>query len=275
MQWTVSPNNPSPIRTGAARNLAGAGPNIPCLSPILGSPNKGPDNNPNSCTAVMQWDSGNNPARALTVPENLSGLQQARGGEDPFKRRSAELLQYPGGRNIVLNYGQTNLFERSGSMTSLMRRHSGSAGKENVVPEFVIPPPPALSEETLLAPEHNEILSKLKFVSQYVDTIIDVARCKAAPLSDINDTASSSRNVQIGDFDPSSPLHRRVQQLLLYMRCLHLLSQALDFSRTELKSKRLKPSTTVKNGKTLKGSFILENFSFTYAVTVRIRFLSI
>ena len=42
--------------------------------------------------------------------------------------------------------------------------------------------------------------------------------------------------------------NRRVQQLLLYMRCLHLLSQTLDFSRAELKSKRLKPSTSVKTG---------------------------
>ena len=32
------------------------------------------------------------------------------------------------------------------------------------------------------------------------------------------------------------------------MRCLHLLSQTLDFSRAELKSKRLKPSTSVKTG---------------------------
>ena len=39
-----------------------------------------------------------------------------------------------------------------------------------------------------------------------------------------------------------------MQQLLLYMRCLHLLSQTLDFSRAELKSKRLKPSTSVKTG---------------------------
>ena len=43
-------------------------------------------------------------------------------------------------------------------------------------------------------------------------------------------------------------INRRVQQLLLYMRCLHLLSQTLDFSRAELKSKRLKPSTSVKTG---------------------------
>ena len=128
----------------------------------------------------------------------------------------------------------------------------------------VIVPPPDLSEETLLAPIHNEILAKLKFISQYVDTIIDVARCKAAPLSVLTESiaqrrSSQQQQLQPGggggnapagpEWDPNSQLHRRVQQLLLYMRCGHLLSQSLDFSRTELKSKKLKPTTTVKNGK--------------------------
>jgi hypothetical protein len=40
--------------------------------------------------------------------------------------------------------------------------------KENQCPL----PPPDLSEETLLAPEHNEVLSKLRFISMLVDTII-------------------------------------------------------------------------------------------------------
>jgi serine/threonine-protein kinase ULK/ATG1 len=31
------------------------------------------------------------------------------------------------------------------------------------------------------------------------------------------------------------------------MRCLHILSQTLDLSRAELKAKKLKPSTSVKN----------------------------
>ena len=111
-------------------------------------------------------------------------------------------------------------------------------------------PPPDLSEETLMAPEHNEIVAKLKFISMLVDTIIDVARCKAAPLSAITESVSPRNSPAAqGGLDASSPHHRKLQQLLLYMRCLHLLSQTLDFSRAELKSKKLKPSTSVKNGK--------------------------
>ena len=103
-------------------------------------------------------------------------------------------------------------------------------------------PPPELSEETLLAPEHCEVLAKLRFISLLVDTIITVARTKAAPLTGLTESARPP-SAEGG----SGPLQRRLQQLLLYMRCLQLLSQTLEFARTELKSKRLKPSTSVKN----------------------------
>ena len=138
------------------------------------------------------------------------------------------------------------------SITSLQRRNSSnSIGKENTIPPAsILMPPPDLSEETLMAPEHNEIVAKLKFISMLVDTIIDVARCKAAPLSAITESVSPRNSPAAqGGLDASSPHHRKLQQLLLYMRCLHLLSQTLDFSRAELKSKKLKPSTSVKNGK--------------------------
>lgn len=237
-------------RSGSGSSATGGGgagvnyqlfPNVPCLSPILGSPNKPSAAVPTgvaggsqpTTTAVMQyWDDGN---RAHTVPENLSDQQL--------------------GRNVVLNYGQLpsdnsqRQFERSSSLNSLTARRP-SFGKENSAPIFPMElavPPPELSEETLLAPEHNEILAKLKFVCTLVDTILEVARCKTAgPLSVLADDVRNQATASDAD---SSPLHKRLQQLLLYMRCLHLLSQTLDFSRAELKSKRLKPSTSVKTGK--------------------------
>lgn len=117
-------------------------------------------------------------------------------------------------------------------------------------------PPPALSEETLMAPEHNEILAKLKYISILVDKIIEVARHKAAPLSAIGETVSALRSksnpsLSEASAESNSPYQRRLQQLLLYMRCLHILSQTLDLSRAELKAKKLKPSTSVKNSNAL------------------------
>ena len=79
----------------------------------------------------------------------------------------------------------TYLLSRSSSLNSLQaqlgaRRNSASSlggGKENV-PSFpmleLLAAPPELSEETLLAPEHKEILGKLKFVCTLVDTILEV-----------------------------------------------------------------------------------------------------
>ena len=77
------------------------------------------------------------------------------------------------------------------SFSSLARK--SSLGKENTAPPLgagvgagagggmpmmpmILMPPPDLSEETLMAPEHNEIVAKIKFISNLVDIIIDVAR---------------------------------------------------------------------------------------------------
>jgi hypothetical protein len=147
-----------------------------------------------------------------------------------------------------------------GSWSNLSRRSQTTLGnKENTAPggataALLAMPPPALSEETLMAPEHNEILAKLKYITVLVDKIIEVARHKAAPLSAIQGIVSksaSNNSTQSGSDVPpeNSPHHRRLQQLLLYMRCLHILSQTLDLSRAELKAKKLKPSTSVKNSK--------------------------
>jgi serine/threonine-protein kinase ULK/ATG1 len=162
---------------------------------------------------------------------------------------------------VVLNYTHTappGYFAQSqgaGGGQALTRRSSGCYDKENQFPvggwalgegQGYPMPPPDLSEETLLAPEHNEVLAKLRFISMLVDTIISVARTKAAPLSGLTESAVV-RGPDQDTWENNSPLQRRLQQLLLYMRCLQLLSQTLDFSRAELKSKRLKPSTSVKN----------------------------
>ena len=227
--------------------------NIPALSPIQGSPNKTQGLDPQQPQGA---EALHMPDRAVTVPENLSSFHNDEKSRD---------LQLVSGRNVVLNYGG---FDRSNSWGNLSRRSQTFAGlgKENTAPAGGIPaailamPPPALCEETLMAPEHNEILAKLKYISVLVDKIIEVARHKAAPLSAIGDTVQATvRKSSAGqgqnpqeNFDPNSPHHRRLQQLLLYMRCLHILSQTLDLSRAELKAKKLKPSTSVKNSKSHK-----------------------
>eukprot|EP00096_Caligus_rogercresseyi_P010412 TRINITY_DN3785_c0_g1_i2.p1 TRINITY_DN3785_c0_g1~~TRINITY_DN3785_c0_g1_i2.p1 ORF type:complete len:865 (-),score=294.58 TRINITY_DN3785_c0_g1_i2:883-3477(-) len=229
----------SPIRRSPSGNVS-------ALPPILGSP-----------------------VNSLTMPHNDNNrttVALVSSGGDGRIRRSSEV-----GRNtILLNYGV-----KSSSLMNLPRRSSFTSGNNNKEyssspggNEFFFPdgvpllPPPDLSEDTLLSPEHTEILHKLRFISLLIDTIIDVARGKAAPLSVLtesldtrnyseannNNNNSNNNNSNCKPWlDSKNPQHRRLQQLLLYMRCLQHISLTLDFSKSELKSKKLKPSTSVKN----------------------------
>lgn len=176
---------------------------------------------------------------------------QTRDNMQPIRDNNNPMAVVPAGaqaatrHSVVLNYQQPGtgqqgiqaFFPRQDS-----RRNSGCYDKENQYPGLM--PPPELSEETLLAPEHNEVLAKLRFISMLVDTIISVARSKAAPLQGLTESLgppSTDTSTSVG------PLQRRLHQLLLYMRSLQLLSQTLEFARAELKAKRLKPSSSVKN----------------------------
>jgi serine/threonine-protein kinase ULK2 len=106
----------------------------------------------------------------------------------------------------------------------------------------------------LLQREHNETLAKLNFVLALVDCVIELARSRATPLSGL----AESVNVPVAG-SPSSPGQgghvtdgqRRAEQLVLLVRALQLLSSGLNLANQELKSSRLQPSATVKNG-TLK-----------------------
>jgi len=211
--WTVSPKS-SPLRHSKSGRFT---PPAPSLPPILGSPvdNLSRDNN-NEVGGEMR--------RASTTDLQLVSSNP----------RNTVVLNYPPSGGQVY---------RQNSFPGISRRSSGCFDKENQFPGSGCPlPPPDLSEETLLAPEHNEVLAKLRFISMLVDTIINVARSKAAPLAGLTETSRLPASLE-----KDGPLQRRLQQLLLYMRCLQLLSQTLEFARAELKSKRLKPSSSVKN----------------------------
>ncbi|CAB4062789.1 ULK2 [Lepeophtheirus salmonis] len=227
--WTTPTS--SPIRKSPSGNISG-------LPPILGSP----------VASINQENLTVD--NAPRVQENIATAVAVIGSNDTsVRRRSSDII----GRNVVLNYGNGNLypsFHRSSSLMNLTRRSSfNSCNKENNSPGDFFPdgypvlPPPDLSEDTLLSPEHTEILNKLRFISVLTDTIIDVARGKAAPLSALTD----NNNYNKAWLDSNLPHHRRLQQLLLYMRCLQHISITLDFSKSELTSKKLKPSTSVKN----------------------------
>ena len=97
----------SPSRHRSGVNIPNSVGNIPALSPIQGSPNKGtgsadPQGAGADPKALMQWEN-TSIGKAVTVPENLSGFQEGERNRD---------LQLVSGRNVVLNYG-SGAFDRS------------------------------------------------------------------------------------------------------------------------------------------------------------------
>lgn len=96
---------------------------------------------------------------------------------------------------------------------------------------------PALEQETVLQDEHKQILAKLRFVAELVDTLIQVAEQNDNPLV----AAMSNRKTEA----PSA--YRRAEQLVVYVRALHMLSSALLLAQRNVASRTLHPSPAVQN----------------------------
>lgn len=105
--------------------------------------------------------------------------------------------------------------------------------------------PPALDQEIVLSEEHKQILAKLKFVAELVDTLIHVAEQKDNPL--ISAMASRRQLLTTGTSttNTSSP-YRRAEQLVVYVRALHMLSSALLLAQTNVANDVLHSTMAVK-----------------------------
>jgi len=96
-------------------------------------------------------------SRAFTVPENLSTFPDP--GADPFERlsrRTSEAQLVAGRRGPTRDGPRPVLYGRGGFP----------------------PPPPELCEDTLMSREHNDALSKLRFVSLLVSVTRDPRSAK-------------------------------------------------------------------------------------------------
>lgn len=97
--------------------------------------------------------------------------------------------------------------------------------------------PGSLEQQTVTEEDHKQILAKLRFVVELVDTLVQVAEQKENPLI----AAVSNRKVE-----PSSAF-RRAEQLVVYVRALHMLSSALLLAQRNVASRVLHPSPAVQN----------------------------
>lgn len=102
---------------------------------------------------------------------------------------------------------------------------------------------PELAEDTLMDEPHKEILGKLSFVNDLVDCIMQIARSHGTPFSIVSPgiTQTDEKSQRMIE------TQKRLNQLLLYVRCLQLLTSALQLAKEEINQSRLHPLTSLKN----------------------------
>ncbi|KAK2144674.1 hypothetical protein NP493_4147g00003 [Ridgeia piscesae] len=97
---------------------------------------------------------------------------------------------------------------------------------------------PELAEEVLMDKSHNETVSKLSFVLALVECIIDLAQSRSSPLSEsvTEKVLSSSPGGGTATMDHISFMSegdRCIEQLVLYVRALQLLSSSIQLAKEE------------------------------------------
>lgn len=107
---------------------------------------------------------------------------------------------------------------------------------------------PGLNEETLMDDNHNETMGKLSFVNDLVECVMELAQSRGAPLTTLSESVSIHQGEQLPSDQPPkfTEAQRRLEQLVLYVRALHLLSSSLQLAQKEIKSERLQISKALK-----------------------------
>lgn len=106
---------------------------------------------------------------------------------------------------------------------------------------------PGLNEETLMDDNHNETMGKLSFVNDLVSCVMELAQSRGGPLHSLAESVSLHQGEQLQDQPPRfTEAQRRLEQLVLYVRALHLLSSSLQLAQKEIKSERLQVSKSLK-----------------------------
>lgn len=177
---------------------------------------------------------------------NQQGLNQLEG----------QVMGYTSNEQLVSPNDNTIQMEtqRSGSY---LRRTVSATSPGNMV--FAKSPPnmegpvafvaPGLAEETLMGDNHNEIMAKLSFVNDLADCVMELAMAKGAPLNTLSESVNWKQGegpLQGEQMPKFIEAQRLLEQLVLYVRSLQLLSSSLQLARREIKDERLQISNALK-----------------------------
>ncbi|GMS87764.1 hypothetical protein PENTCL1PPCAC_9939 [Pristionchus entomophagus] len=101
--------------------------------------------------------------------------------------------------------------------------------------------PKGLEQETLMHDEHIQILAKLRYVLEVVETLVQVAEKDENPIQVALSTTTKGRR------ESTTSMYRRAEQLVVYVRALHMLSQALLLAQRNVAANMLQPSPAVQS----------------------------
>ncbi|XP_061162788.1 serine/threonine-protein kinase ULK2-like isoform X2 [Saccostrea echinata] len=178
---------------------------------------------------------------------NQQGLNQLEG----------QVMRYTSNEHLVSPNDNTIQMETQRSGSYLRRTMSATSPGNNMI--FAKSPPnmegpvafvaPGLAEETLMGDNHNEIMAKLSFVNDLADCVMELAMAKGAPLNTLSDSVNWKQGegpLQGEQMPKFIEAQRLLEQLVLYVRSLQLLSSSLQLARREIKDERLQISNALK-----------------------------
>uniref|UniRef100_A0A915BYE9 Non-specific serine/threonine protein kinase n=2 Tax=Parascaris univalens TaxID=6257 RepID=A0A915BYE9_PARUN len=126
----------------------------------------------------------------------------------------------------------------NGKEAAAAASNANAAVNDNATHEDDDDVPPSLQQETLMEAEHVQVLAKLRFVLELVDTLINVAESRSNPIT----IAMQPRKKK-----EYSDAYRRAEQLVVYVRALHMLSSALLLAQRQVTAETLHPSPAVQH----------------------------
>ncbi|XP_070206130.1 serine/threonine-protein kinase unc-51-like [Littorina saxatilis] len=132
------------------------------------------------------------------------------------------------------------------SPPSSMMFAASPTNMESPRPHFVVP---ELSEDTLMDDEHNQTMAKLSFILDVVEAVVNLARSKGAACNPMADSLSTKRvdNLPPAQVPRFSESQRILEQLVLYLRALQMMSQSITLAEVEIKAERLQYVNSLKN----------------------------
>ncbi|VDM45584.1 unnamed protein product [Toxocara canis] len=246
-----SPPNGDTGQGGLAEAAAAA--TVPAREPQVGSPSPPIDNlkylsvsPPRSCASltVRATPRSNNQISSSSLSDEDEDVDLERPINLPFAsskpQRSlddsthSQLMESVSADEGIAGNGR----EAAAAATAAAAGNANALADNNLTHEDDDEVPPSLQQETLMEAEHVQVLAKLRFVLELVETLINVAESRSNPMT----IAMQSRKKK-----ECSDAYRRAEQLVVYVRALHMLSSALLLAQRQVTAETLHPSPAVQH----------------------------